>query len=519
MPKYIWVIVTSVCLLTHCQFERFDVALDKSSEEPSLCGNGILEADEACDDGNAISETMCTYGTETCLSCNATCSSEIELVGEYCGDGILNPAEVCDDANIFDETECPYGFFDCVHCNSDCSENFIVLGRFCGDGVQDPEEVCDDGNNFTEAECNYGISTCFGCSEFCDFKVQLFGGYCGDGVCQNEEQELTPPCEIDCDILSGLPVCADSLSESFRKENIEAGAPLAEYTMPLSAVESLFSDSINTLLDSDSPQRAQTARGYIEQGSTGDVDYILCRDPNDPHVARWEPRVEGEGKSRIALRVKEARPATLSVPHALSETKVLEQSVRLFENLGLRALVISGAHRCANLTTSNCSGQTILCGEQGPYRSSDMGHVDDTIFQWFHEILLQQFPMDSVISLHEHAGAGLHLSNGTQLSTNPTSLVARLSSALIDDALFESTNILLCNGFEDSQLSTGFLCGTDNIQGRMVNFSDAPCSTSATVASEQFIHLTQSAEVLSNDQDKIELALSSVLDIVSVVLD
>ena len=57
----------------------------------SDCGDGILDAGEACDDGNT------TNGD----GCSSTCELE-----SLCGDGILEGNEVCDDGNTVDGDGC-----------------------------------------------------------------------------------------------------------------------------------------------------------------------------------------------------------------------------------------------------------------------------------------------------------------------------------------------------------------------------------------------------------------------------
>ncbi len=64
--------------------------------------------------------------------------NEIEV--DPCGDGFLDPDEDCDDGNII----------DCDGCSDECVE------EFCGDGKTCPdlEEECDDGNNINGDGCN-----------------------------------------------------------------------------------------------------------------------------------------------------------------------------------------------------------------------------------------------------------------------------------------------------------------------------------------------------------------------------
>ena len=87
------------------------------------CGNEVVEANEACDDGNMASTDACVEG---CLEAR-------------CGDGFVRAgAEACDDAN--DDTSDA-----CISC---------VEAR-CGDGfVRTGVEQCDDGNTINNDECD-----------------------------------------------------------------------------------------------------------------------------------------------------------------------------------------------------------------------------------------------------------------------------------------------------------------------------------------------------------------------------
>jgi cysteine-rich repeat protein len=80
-----------------------------------VCGDGILEGGEACDDGNVVSED----------GCSATCQVE------SCGDGTLQAGlgEECDDGNLDNLDGCTAACID----------------EFCGDGVANdlPNEQCD----------------------------------------------------------------------------------------------------------------------------------------------------------------------------------------------------------------------------------------------------------------------------------------------------------------------------------------------------------------------------------------
>ncbi len=86
-----------------------------------VCGNGVVEGGEQCDDGPNNSDT-------TPDACRTDCTLA------HCGDGVVDTGEECDDgANNSDSTP--------DACRTSC------MAAYCGDGVVDTGEECDDGNN------------------------------------------------------------------------------------------------------------------------------------------------------------------------------------------------------------------------------------------------------------------------------------------------------------------------------------------------------------------------------------
>ncbi len=119
----------------------------------SVCGNGVVEGSEACDDGNA----------DDTDACQSTC------VSATCGDGeIQTDVEQCDDANA-DDTDA---------CLSTC------LTATCGDSfTQAGVEECDDGNVDDTDAC---LSTCV--AAICgDVVVQVGVEDCDDGNPDNTD--------------------------------------------------------------------------------------------------------------------------------------------------------------------------------------------------------------------------------------------------------------------------------------------------------------------------------------------
>jgi hypothetical protein len=66
--------------------------------EAGVCGNGVVDANEACDKGVANNGRACvpTYG-RSCSYCSANCQNTIDVQpAQYCGNGILEAVERCD---------------------------------------------------------------------------------------------------------------------------------------------------------------------------------------------------------------------------------------------------------------------------------------------------------------------------------------------------------------------------------------------------------------------------------------
>ncbi|MED5465824.1 MAG: EGF domain-containing protein [Myxococcota bacterium] len=144
----------------------------------SFCGNGKVEAGEACDSGPQNSD-----------STPGACRKNCILAG--CGDSVIDPGEACDDGNDVDGD----------YCSATCVHYF----GFCGDGVLSVEagEACDDGN--TNAR------------DYCSPDCKRNTGSCGDSTRQKNERcddgnlEAGDYCAPDCQTITGS--CGDDLKQ------------------------------------------------------------------------------------------------------------------------------------------------------------------------------------------------------------------------------------------------------------------------------------------------------------------
>lgn len=125
------------------------------------------------------------------------------------------------------------------------------------------------------------------------------------------------------------------------------------------------------------------------------------------------------GWGTYVFRPGSERDLLIEVPHPLADSRTRTQGVVLFRSLSARALLMAGAHRCANASYATCGGTTIACGQVEPYRESDVAHATRTMFQAAHQALAPCSGSSLAIQLHGNSLStcpDLFISNG---STRP----------------------------------------------------------------------------------------------------
>jgi cysteine-rich repeat protein len=106
-------------------------APSSSANLPIVCGNGVVQAFEICDDGNKIDTD----------ACHNNCT--INFNPQTCGNGKREGTEQCDDGNQ-DNTDT---------CSTKCTTIAPVVS-ICGDGKVTGTEECDDGNRVDTDSCS-----------------------------------------------------------------------------------------------------------------------------------------------------------------------------------------------------------------------------------------------------------------------------------------------------------------------------------------------------------------------------
>ena len=201
-----------------------------------VCGDGMLEGTEQCDDGNTTSGDGCSSTCQlepgfTCPTPGAPCKRI-----EFCGDSILelDIGEQCDDGNMVSGDGCSATCqlepgYVCPTPGQPC-----VSTVRCGDGRLGGSEQCDDGNNLSGDGCS---ATCqLEPGWICPTPGAKCTTVCGDGIVAGREQcdlgalnGAGSACSASCTINAGY-ACVTSTPPASGDAGADASAPLPTST-------------------------------------------------------------------------------------------------------------------------------------------------------------------------------------------------------------------------------------------------------------------------------------------------
>lgn len=245
-------LVLTVCIVGCNSADRSDPA--------ALCGNGVVEGSEKCDDGNNTNGDACEQDCapprcgnhyldrgEKCDDGNINDGDgcEADCTEPRCGNHIVDSGEQCDDGNFVDGDQCDHNCTppacgngiidgseqcddgngtDADGCERDCS----IPG--CGNGILDAGEACDDGNTANSDACDNNC-TVPGCGngmidsgEACDDGNDIEGDSCDTNctfpACANAIKDPAEQCDdgnlVDADTCEQdctLPSCGNGIQD------------------------------------------------------------------------------------------------------------------------------------------------------------------------------------------------------------------------------------------------------------------------------------------------------------------
>jgi len=267
-----------------------------------------------------------------------------------------------------------------------------------------------------------------------------------------------------------------------------------QYSEPSAGELVIWEECINALLSDD----LTTARDkadlvdyqivtYTDTGGVSKTVYILEQKVGATN--HWGTYVFDESLDTSVI---------IQAPHSKFDFNTGKQAIYCFRNLQTGFLFLNGTHRCNQSEESTCSGTTSVCGGSSlPFRISDLAHTVNSAWQKTTEIVYNTISNSVFVQLHGFSKQPddpyVILSNGTDDTPSGTDVVATFR-----DALFSHDNTLT---FKIAHLDSWTrLVGFTNTQGRYINQSSDPCSSSANTTADRFIHVEQEKTKLRDDQ-------------------
>ncbi len=311
---------------------------------------------------------------------------------------------------------------------------------------------------------------------------------------ENPPEEPAPPPEDPflTTVSGDLKALVDAMSITGQDSNA--------FAVPASVARDQFRYAFDSLLRGN----IQAARNGFEAiklevvhfYDAGGADFYLIREPEGSTPRGW---------GLYAVNPAPLKNIALEVPHPVADQFTEGEATDFFLTMKAKALLIAGSHRCANVTSSGCSGTTDVCtGSAAPYRISDASHSTQQLFEEAHEALIDFDASLVAVALHGFAETAgdpqAFVSDGTDDPASATSLVNQLKGLL--------TSTTSCN--DGSPGAT--LCGTEDVQGRYANASANMCTADATSASGRFLHIEQSLDLRTPDGNANPDQLLQALD-------
>lgn len=229
-----------------------------------------------------------------------------------------------------------------------------------------------------------------------------------------------------------------------------------------------------------------------DTGDGGDVFYGLI-----PQVSNGA----GRGFYFVRPRANVQRRLVIQAPHAVEDERTGVLGSEMFLASGARALLLTGADRCASNETSGCTGST----DCGYHTVADGAHAVGSFFYIFSQLAGREHADTYVLQLHGFNAKVLHdgvappefsVSDGTE-TNRAIDYITNLFHQNLENRMKAVVTTLPRNG-SSCNGGTGhrdFKCGKESVQSRDLNGSADACHVNAQTATGRFLHLEMSNDL------------------------
>jgi hypothetical protein len=181
-----------------------------------------------------------------------------------------------------------------------------------------------------------------------------------------------------------------------------------------------------------------------------------------------------------------SRPLVVEAPHPIYDYNTDLESTDLFAHARARYLLLAGAHRCADVEESGCTGTTPACGVEAPYRVSDVAHSVASPFYGVHVAVSKGKPTLPFLQLHGNSEPGCPGALVSDASGDWPG--AGLNAALATSLEAEGVVVGRCGAGYPT--ATCDLCGGGNVEARATAGSSSACTKGGSTYG-RFVHIEQ----------------------------
>jgi cysteine-rich repeat protein len=171
----------------------------------AVCGDGIRQGSEECDDGNLTSGDGCspTCTVEYGWSCSRSGLLQPDQCNQGCGNGTFEGSEQCDDGNYVAGDGCSSTCIIERGWTCTLGSGQSVCNTTCGDGIWiRARERCDDGNNINgdgcAANCTVEVGAICLLSDSGGSRCQICGNGRLEGFELCDDARISGACNATC---------------------------------------------------------------------------------------------------------------------------------------------------------------------------------------------------------------------------------------------------------------------------------------------------------------------------------